>query len=150
MGHRPAKGGKILEGEDGKERGEKGLFQWVSSSYQVARVLELQLQHQMNSMKRQKDVAAKDELPRWVGADVLRRRVENNARKNEETEPMMETGQWCCPNISTSVIPFSPAFNLSQYQGLFQWVCSSHQVAKVLEFQLQHQSFQWIFRTDFL
>ena len=34
-------------------------------------------------------------------------------------------------------------------QGLFQWLCSSHQVAKVLEFQLQHQSFQWIFKTDF-
>ena len=44
----------------------------------------------------------------------------------------------------------SPALNLSQLQGLFQWVSSSHQVAKVLEFQLQHQSFQWIFRTDFL
>ena len=38
-----------------------------------------------------------------------------------------------------------PAFNLSQHQGLFKWVSSSHQVAKVLEFQLQHQSFQWIF-----
>ena len=35
-------------------------------------------------------------------------------------------------------------------QGLFKWVNSLHQVAKVLEFQLQHQSFQWIFRTDFL
>ena len=45
--------------------------------------------------------------------------------------------------------PFPPAFNLSQHQGLFQWVSSSLQVAKVLEFQLQHQSFQWIFRTDF-
>ena len=44
----------------------------------------------------------------------------------------------------------SPTFNLSQHQGFFQWVSSSHQVAKVLEFQLQHQSFQWIFRTDFL
>ena len=43
-----------------------------------------------------------------------------------------------------------PAFNLSQYQGLFQWVSSLHQVAKVLAFQLQHQSFQCIFRTDFL
>ena len=42
------------------------------------------------------------------------------------------------------------AFNLSQHQGLFQWVSSSHQVAKVLELQLQHQSFQWIFRTDLL
>ena len=42
-----------------------------------------------------------------------------------------------------------PAFNLSQHQGLFKWVSSSHQVAKVLEFQLQHQSFQLSFRTDF-
>ena len=46
--------------------------------------------------------------------------------------------------------PSPPALNLSQHQGLFQWVRSSHQVAKVLEFQLQHQYFQWIFRTDFL
>ena len=46
--------------------------------------------------------------------------------------------------------PSPPTFNLSQHQGLFQWVTSSHQVAKVLEFQLQHQSCQWIFRTDFL
>ena len=46
--------------------------------------------------------------------------------------------------------PSPPALNLSQHQGLFQWVSSSHQVAKVLEFQLQHQSFQWIFRTNFL
>ena len=46
--------------------------------------------------------------------------------------------------------PSPPNFNLSQHQGLFRWVSSSHQVAKVLEFQLQHQSFQWIFRTDLL
>ena len=46
--------------------------------------------------------------------------------------------------------PSLPAFNLSQHQGLFKWVSSSQQMAKVLEFQLQHQSFQWIFRTDFL
>ena len=46
--------------------------------------------------------------------------------------------------------PSPPAFNLAQNQGLFQWVSSLHQVAKVLEFQLQHQSFQWIFRIDFL
>ena len=39
--------------------------------------------------------------------------------------------------------PSPPAFNLSQHQGLFQWVSSLHQLAKVLEFQLQHQSFQW-------
>ena len=46
--------------------------------------------------------------------------------------------------------PFSPTFKLSQHQGLFKWVSSLHQVAKVLELQRQHQSFQWIFRTDFL
>ena len=46
--------------------------------------------------------------------------------------------------------PSPPAINLSQHQGLFQWVSSLHQVAKVLELQLRHQSFQWIFMTDFL
>ena len=56
--------------------------------------------------------------------------------------------RWWHLIISPSVVPFPPAFNLSQHQGLFQWVNFSHQVAKVLEFQLQHQSFQWIFRTD--
>ena len=43
-----------------------------------------------------------------------------------------------------------PAFNLSQHQGLSKYISSSHHVAKVLEFQLQHQSFQRILRTDFL
>ena len=46
--------------------------------------------------------------------------------------------------------PSPPALNLSQHQSLFQWVSSSNQVAKVLEFQFQHQSFQWIFRIYFL
>ena len=46
--------------------------------------------------------------------------------------------------------PSPPALNLSQHQGLFKWVRSSHQVAEVLEFQLQHQSYQWTPRTDFL
>ena len=46
--------------------------------------------------------------------------------------------------------PSPPAINLSQHQVLFKWVSSSYQVAKVLEFQLQHQSFQWTPRTDLL
>ena len=64
-----------------------------------------------------------------------------------------------CPSPSTELhdaiqsshpllSPSPPAFNFPQHQGLFQWVSSSHQMAKVLE--LQHQSFQWIFRIDFL
>ena len=62
--------------------------------------------------------------------------------------------QWCHPNILFSQpswsSPSPSALNLFQHQGLFKWVISSHQVAKVVEFQLQHQSFQWIFRTDLL
>ena len=58
--------------------------------------------------------------------------------------------RWCYLTISSSAIPSPFAFNLSQHECLFQWISSSHQVAKVLEFQLQHQFFQWIFRTDFL
>ena len=46
--------------------------------------------------------------------------------------------------------PSPPTFLLSQHQGFFKWVSSSHQVANVLEFQLQYQSFQWRFRNDFL
>jgi len=57
---------------------------------------------------------------------------------------------WVCDAMQPLHLLSPPAFNLYQHQGLFQWVSSSHQVAKVLEFQLQHQSFQWIFRTDFL
>ena len=58
---------------------------------------------------------------------------------------------WVSDAIQPShpLLPTSaPALNLSQ--GLFQWAGSSHQVANVLELQLQHQSFQWIFRVDFL
>ena len=57
--------------------------------------------------------------------------------------------------VSDAIQPFpplstlsSPALNLSQHHGLFQWVSSLHLVAKVLKLQLQHQSFQWIFRID--
>ena len=52
---------------------------------------------------------------------------------------------------SHSLLASSPlGLNLSQHQGLFQGVSSSHQVAKAMELQLQHQFFQWIFRVDFL
>ena len=57
---------------------------------------------------------------------------------------------WCIQPSHPLSSPSPPAFNLSQHQGIFQWVSSSHQVAKVLEFELQHQSFQWTPRTDLL
>ena len=56
--------------------------------------------------------------------------------------------RWYHPTISLSVIPF--CVNLIQHQGLFKWVSSSYHMAKVLEFPLQHQSFQWIFKADSL
>ena len=59
---------------------------------------------------------------------------------------------WVSDAIQSShpLLSPSPAFSLSQHQGPFKWVSSSHQMAKVLEFQLQHQSFQWTPRTDLL
>ena len=57
--------------------------------------------------------------------------------------------RWCLQPSYPLSSP-SPTLNLSQHQGLFKRVSSSHQVAKVLEFQLQHQSFQWTLRTDLL
>ena len=53
--------------------------------------------------------------------------------------------QWCHPTFSSSVGPFSCGFQSFPASGSFQWVSSSHQVAKVLEFQ--HPSFQWILKT---
>ena len=66
-----------------------------------------------------------------------------------------ELAQTHVQRVGDAIQPFHPllspsAFNLSQHQGLFTWVSYSHQVAKVMELQLQHQSFQWIFRTDFV
>ena len=64
---------------------------------------------------------------------------------------MLSNHLWLDRYLTSPLLPSSPfALSLSQHQGLFQWVSSSHQVAKVLELQLQHHSFQWIFRADFL
>ena len=64
---------------------------------------------------------------------------------------LAQTDHWVGDTIQPSH-PLSalspPAFSLFQHQGLFQWVSSLHQVAKILELQLQHQSLQWIFMTD--
>ena len=57
--------------------------------------------------------------------------------------------RWCCPAISSSDALFSFCPQSSPgHQGLFQWVICSHQMTKILELELQYQSFQWIFRVD--
>ena len=66
----------------------------------------------------------------------------------EFTQTHVRLSWWCHPTISSSVVLFSSHLQSFQQQGLFKWVSSLHQVAKVLEFKLQYQSFQWIFRTD--
>ena len=60
------------------------------------------------------------------------------------------SSQWCHPASHPLSSPSPPASNPSQHQSLFQWVNSSHEAPKVLEFQLQHQSFQRTPRTDLL
>ena len=60
------------------------------------------------------------------------------------------SSRWCHPTISSSVVPSSSCPQSLPASGLFQWVNSSHEVVKVLEFQLQHQSFQWTPRIDVL
>ena len=69
---------------------------------------------------------------------------------NSRSLPKLMSIELVMPSSHLILSSPSPAFNLSHHQGLFKWVCSSHQVAKVLEFQLQHQSFQWALRTDLL
>ena len=83
----------------------------------------------------------------WVSSDFLRRHGLQHSRfpylspTPRACSNSCPLSRWCHPTISSSVAPSPPAFNLSQHQGLFQWVSSSHQVAKVLDLQLQHQSF---------
>ena len=60
------------------------------------------------------------------------------------------SSRWCHPTILSSVVPFSSCLQSFPASGSFKWVSSSHQVAKVSELQLQHQSFQWTLRTDLL
>ena len=74
----------------------------------------------------------------WIAARQASLSI-TNSRSSPDSRPL---SQWCHPAISSSVVPSPPAPNPCQQQGLFQWVNSWHEVAKVLEFQLQHHSFQ--------
>ena len=69
-----------------------------------------------------------------------------------QTHHSKPSSWWCHPTISSSVIPFSSHLQSFPASGSFQMsqFFTSHQVARILEFQFQDQSFQWIFRTDFL
>ena len=125
-------------------------FQWVGSLHQIANISELQLQHQ--SLQ-------------WISSAQFSRSVMSNSLRplscsmpglpvhHQLPEFTQTHAHWVSDAIQPShplSSPSPPAPNPSQHQGLFQWVSSSHEVAKVLEFQHQHQSFQWTPRTDLL
>ena len=68
---------------------------------------------------------------------------------NSRSLPRLMSIESVMPSNHLILSASSPTFNLSQHQGLFKWLSSLRHVAKVLEFQIQHQSFQWTPRTDF-
>ena len=119
----------------------QGLFKWVSSSHQVAKILEFQLQHQSFQ---------------WIfRTDFLQDGLVMGSQRvghDWAAEQQQQHVHWVGDAIQAShpLSSPSPALNFSQHQGRFKWVSSSHQVAKILEFQLQHQSFQWTPRTDLI
>ena len=92
----------------------------------------------------------------WIAACQASLSITNSQSppKPMSTESVMPSNHLTsvnlCPTIQPLSSPSPPALNLSQHQGLFKWVSSSHQVTKVLELQLQHQSFQWTPRTGLL
>ena len=109
--------------------------------HQVAKILELQLQHQsVQSLS-----CVQLFVTPWTAA--CQASLSNQLPELAQTH-VHRVSDAIQPSHPLSSSP--PAFNLSQHQGLFQRVTSLIQVAKVLELQLQHQSSQWIFRTDFL
>ena len=103
-----------------------------------------------------RDISFPDQISRSVMSDSLRPHESQHARPpcpsqtpgvHSDSRP---SSQWCHPAISSSVVPFSSGPNPSQHQSLFQWVNSSHEVPKVLEFQPQYHCFQRNPRTDLL
>ena len=126
---------------------EYSLFSWAYSLYMFKRRLPVMIfKYSISSVQ----------FSHSVMSDSLRPHEPQYARPPCPS-PIPESTQthvhWVGDAIQPSYplsSPSPPALNLSQHQGLFKWVSSSHQVAKVLEFQLQHQSFQWTPRTDLL
>ena len=140
-------------------------FQWVNSSHEVAKVLEFQLQH--HSLQRNPLIKLKPSAQQRKLSDQIRSVTQlcptlcdpmNHSTPGLPVHHQLpEFTQTHVHRVSDAVqsshpmsTPSPPAPNPSQHQSLFQWVNSLHKVAKVLEFQPQHQSFQWTPRTDLL
>ena len=105
---------------------------------------------------KQKYPIRSDQISRSVGSDSMRPHGLQHTRLPCPTQTpgacsnSCASSQWCHPTISSSVVPFFSCLQSFPSSESFQMSQLSHQVAKILEFQLQHQSFQRIFRTDSL
>ena len=134
------------------------LFQWVSSSHQVAKVLELHLASVLPMNIQGWFPLGLTGLISLMSKGLSR--VFSSITVWNHQFLSIQPSVWSKTHVhwvGDAIQPFHPllspsppALSLSQHQVLFQWVNSLHQAAKVLELQLQHQSFQWIFRVDFL
>ena len=136
----------------------KTLFSWAPKSLQMV-TTDIKLKYTCSLEEKQPRQYIKRQrhsvqFSRSVMSDSLRPHESQHARPPcPSPTPGVHPNpcplsRWCHPAIIFSVIPSPPALNLSQHQGLFKWVSSSHQVAKVLEFQLQHHSLQWTPKTS--
>ena len=118
----------------------------------------------LDSIFKSRDITLPTKV-RLVSSDPFSRSVVSNSLRPPESRharppcpspspgvhsDSLQLSPWCHPAISSSVVPFSSCPNPSQHQSLLQWVNSSHEVAKVLELQLQHHSFQRNPRVDLL
>ena len=146
----------------------QGLFQWVSSSHEVASIgvsaspsvlpmntqdwsplgwigwISLQSKELYVSLLSHFSCVRLFATP-WTAAHQASMTITNS----QSLPKLMSIESVMSSNHLILCRPFSSCLQVSHH-ALSQWVSASHQVAKVLELQLQHQSFQWIFRTDFL
>ena len=129
----------------------QGLFKRVSSSHQVAKVLQLVIDREAWCAAIHGVAKSWTERLNWTElCDPMNCSTPGFPVHHQLPEFTQTHVHWVGDGTQSSH-PLSsppPTYNLSQYQGLFKWVSSSHQVAKGLELQLQHQSFQWTPRTD--
>ena len=133
-------------------------FQMIKLDLEKAEEREIKLPTSVGSLKKQESSRKTSTSALLTMPKPLTVGITTNCgkffkrRENQTIWPASIHVHWVNNAIQSSHPLSSPSpltFNLSQHEGVFKWV-SLHQVAKELEFQLQHQSCQWIFRTDFL
>ena len=117
---------------------------WTAICFHISKLKKLI--HQFSSVQFSRSVMS-DSLQPYESQHVRPPCLSPTFGVHSDSRPL---SPWCHPPFHPLLSSSPTALNPSQHQGLFQWVNSSHEMAKVSEFQLQHQSFQWTSRTDLL